>query len=91
VLVALLLWPRLGGAGRALVVALGAILAVGVGLTRVALLAHWPSDVLGGWLLGVAVVPALALAFAGRTAGAGTRARDGDGDGARPTAQRANS
>jgi undecaprenyl-diphosphatase len=67
-LVALLLWPRLGTAGRALVVALGAILAVGVGLTRVALLAHWPSDVLGGWLLGLAVVSALALAFAGRSA-----------------------
>jgi len=62
-LAGLLLWPRLGRPGRALLVALGALLAVGIGLTRVALLAHWPSDVLGGWLLSLAVVPALALAF----------------------------
>jgi len=85
VLVAMLLWPRLGAAGRALVAVLGALLAVGVGLTRVALLAHWPSDVLGGWLLGLAVVPALALAFAGRAAPPGA------GDGAPRPAQRANS
>jgi undecaprenyl-diphosphatase len=62
-LVLLLLWPRLGTAGRVTAVALGAVLAVAIGLTRVALLAHWPTDVLGGWLLSLAVVPALALAF----------------------------
>jgi membrane-associated phospholipid phosphatase len=61
----LLLWLlRLYGAGRvlwrtALVVA--AVSVVGVGLTRVWLGVHWPSDVLGGWLFGALLV-ALAVA-----------------------------
>jgi undecaprenyl-diphosphatase len=63
VAVVLLLWPRLRRAGRTAVVVLGAVLAAAIGLTRVALLAHWPSDVLGGWLLALAVVPLLAWAF----------------------------
>jgi undecaprenyl-diphosphatase len=61
--VVLLLWPRLGPAGRATAATIGAAFAVVIGLTRVALLAHWPTDVLGGWLLSLTVVPALALAF----------------------------
>lgn len=53
----LLLWPRLRRAGRLVAVVAAVLLAGFVGLTRVALLAHWPSDVLGGWLLGIAIVP----------------------------------
>lgn len=41
---------------------LAVISVVGVGLTRVWLGVHWPSDVLGGWLLGAMTV-ALAVAF----------------------------
>jgi membrane-associated phospholipid phosphatase len=56
----LLLWllyrygPRRALWRTALAVALVSVL--GVGLTRVWLGVHWPSDVLGGWLLGATVV-----------------------------------
>ncbi|MGW1029721.1 phosphatase PAP2 family protein [Streptomyces sp. NPDC002577] len=56
----LVLWLlRLYGAGRALwraAVVLAVLSVVGVGLTRVWLGVHWPSDVLGGWLLGALLV-----------------------------------
>ncbi|MER5183195.1 phosphatase PAP2 family protein [Streptomyces sp. NPDC002896] len=56
----LLLWLlRLYGAGRALwraAVVLAVVSVVGVGLTRVWLGVHWPSDVLAGWLLGALMV-----------------------------------
>ncbi|WP_069762557.1 phosphatase PAP2 family protein [Streptomyces sp. LUP47B] len=47
------------GVGRALwftALALAALSVVGVGLTRIWLGVHWPSDVLGGWLLGAMLV-----------------------------------
>jgi undecaprenyl-diphosphatase len=55
--VVLLAWPRLARTGRVVVVAAATALALFVSLTRVALLAHWPTDVLGGWLLALTVVP----------------------------------
>lgn len=61
----LLLWLlHRHGAGRAVwraALALAAVSVVGVGLTRIWLGVHWPSDVLGGWLLGAMTV-ALAVA-----------------------------
>jgi len=56
----LILWLlRHYGAGRVLwrtACALAAVSVVGVGLTRLWLGVHWPSDVLGGWLLGALTV-----------------------------------
>jgi undecaprenyl-diphosphatase len=49
-------------ARRAVVVALTALI-VGVGLSRIALGVHYPSDVLAGWLAGTAIV-AIAVAVA---------------------------
>ncbi|MGY1779185.1 phosphatase PAP2 family protein [Geodermatophilus sp. SYSU D01036] len=55
VTVALVLaWPRLTAPGRRAAVAAGVALAVLVGLTRVWLGVHYPSDVVGGLCLGTA-------------------------------------
>ncbi|MFI6937920.1 phosphatase PAP2 family protein [Streptomyces sp. NPDC050418] len=56
----LLLWLMrrygVGGAAWGTAVALAAVSVVGVGLTRIWLGVHWPSDVVGGWLLGALTV-----------------------------------
>lgn len=61
----LLLWLlHRHGVGRVVwrtALAVAVVSVVGVGLTRVWLGVHWPSDVLGGWLLGAMLV-ALAVA-----------------------------
>ena len=62
----LVIWPRLAPGGRAVTMAVAVAFGVFIGLTRLALLVHWPTDVLGGWLLALAVVP-LAARVAGRT------------------------
>lgn len=77
----LLLWPRLRPAGRVIVGVLAAALAAFVGATRVALLAHWPADVVGGWLLALAVVPLVARVGVRRVADPETAARSGSGQG----------
>lgn len=59
----LLWWPTLNAVRRVLAVTVAVGFAAAIGLTRVVLLAHWPVDVLGGWLLALAVVPLLAVPF----------------------------
>lgn len=56
----LLIWPRVRWLGKVLTVAVAAAFVLVIGATRVTLLAHWPSDVIGGWLLVLAVVPLVA-------------------------------
>ncbi len=60
----LLVWPRVDAAGRALAACLASVFVAAIGVTRVTLLAHWPSDVLGGWLLTLTVVPLVARVVA---------------------------
>lgn len=52
---------------------MSALSVVGVGFTRVALGVHWFSDVVGGWLLGLAVVASTAWAFEAWRADSGRR------------------
>lgn len=59
-LAVILVWPRTGGRRRVVLVVSATLFALVIGVSRVVLLAHWPSDVVGGWLLAPAVVPALA-------------------------------
>lgn len=58
----LICWPMLRHRwSRILLVAAAGGWAAMVGWSRVGLLVHWPSDVLGAWLLMLAVVPAIVL------------------------------
>ncbi|MFJ8043940.1 phosphatase PAP2 family protein [Kitasatospora sp. NPDC096147] len=57
--------PVLGRRSLLTARAVAVVSVLGVGFTRVALGVHWVSDVLGGWLLGLALVAATAWAFDG--------------------------
>ncbi|WP_435972084.1 phosphatase PAP2 family protein [Streptomyces sp. Qhu_M48] len=59
----LVLLPLVPRSWRPLPWALAVVTVLGVSYTRVALGVHWVSDVVGGWLLGLAVVTATTLAF----------------------------
>ena len=64
--VVVLLWPLLRDRGRRAATALAVAVVLLVGLDRVMLGAHFPSDVLGGYLLGGAVALGSALGYLGR-------------------------
>ncbi|MGW6685432.1 phosphatase PAP2 family protein [Streptomyces sp. NPDC054961] len=69
----LVLLPVVPRAWRPLPWVLALVTVAGVGYTRVALGVHWVSDVVGGWLLGLAVVAATTLAFEAWRADTGRR------------------
>ncbi|MBN1097660.1 phosphatase PAP2 family protein [Blastococcus sp. TML/C7B] len=58
-----LAWPRLSAPGRRLWGALGALLVLLVGLTRMWLGVHYLSDVVGGWALGLGWTLLTAVVF----------------------------
>lgn len=61
-----LLWPLLRRRGRVAAVLVAVAVVLLVGLDRVLLGAHFPSDVLGGYLLGAALAAGSALGYLGR-------------------------
>ncbi|GGR76456.1 hypothetical protein GCM10010269_14550 [Streptomyces humidus] len=67
----LVLLPLAPRAWRPLCWGVAVVSVLGVGFTRVALGVHWFSDVVGGWLLGLAVVTLTAWAFEAWRAEAG--------------------
>ncbi|MCF0091002.1 MULTISPECIES: phosphatase PAP2 family protein [unclassified Streptomyces] len=73
----LLLWLlRRYGAGRVLwrsAVTAALVSVTGVGLTRIWLGVHWPSDVLGGWLLGLLLVALAVVTYERRYGGTPAR------------------
>lgn len=61
--VLIVLWPGLSRSPRVVAGTGAALLVLVVGLDRVALGVHFPTDVVGGWIVGVAVVAAAGVAL----------------------------
>ncbi|WP_043665038.1 phosphatase PAP2 family protein [Streptomyces xylophagus] len=79
----LVLLPMVPRALRALCWCAAIVSVLGVGFTRIALGVHWFSDVVGGWLLGLAVVALTTWAFEAWRTDAG-RGRAGLSEGLEP-------
>jgi undecaprenyl-diphosphatase len=63
-----LLWPLLSTSGRRIAVVLAIVVPVIVGLDRLFIGAHFPSDILAGHILGLGIMFASWTGFIGRTA-----------------------
>jgi undecaprenyl-diphosphatase len=61
-----LVWPLLKRTGRWLAVGLAGIAGLAVGLDRILLGVHFPSDVVAGWLLGLGITAASWIGFTTR-------------------------
>ena len=66
--VVFLLWPLLSRVGHRVAIALAVAFALVVGLDRLFLGVHFPSDVLAGYVLGVGITFSSWLGFIGKTA-----------------------
>ncbi len=65
----ILLWPLLRRTGRIVAVVVAAVVVLGVGLDRVFLGVHFPSDVVAGYVLGCCITFGSWIGFVGPTAG----------------------
>ena len=65
--VVFLLWPLLSRVGHRVSVVLAVVFALVVGLDRIFLGVHFPSDVLAGYVLGVGITFSSWLGFIGKT------------------------
>lgn len=63
----LLVWPQLGRTGRWVAVTVAVVSGLAVGLDRIFLGVHFPTDVVAGWLLGLGVTVASWMGFTGMT------------------------
>jgi undecaprenyl-diphosphatase len=63
-----LVWPLLARTGRSLAVALATVVGLAVGLDRIFLGVHFPSDVVAGWLLGLGITVSSWMGFTGMRA-----------------------
>lgn len=66
--VVVLVWPLLGRAGRRWAVGLAVVAGLAVGLDRIFLGVHFPSDVIAGWLLGLGITTTSWIGFTSRGA-----------------------
>jgi membrane-associated phospholipid phosphatase len=66
-------WPLLRRTGRWMAVTAAAACGLAVGLDRIFLGVHFPSDVIAGWLLGLGVTVVSWTGFTGRTAATSSR------------------
>jgi undecaprenyl-diphosphatase len=64
----MLMWPLLGRKGRWLAVAVAVVAGLAVGLDRILLGVHFPSDVIAGWLLGLGITVTSWMGFTGTRA-----------------------